>query len=207
MFMAAELSSDSEITLSKREFSNEQFNNAELPQLQVLIFEPLSPKYAQVRCYTNLAFSALLLIVALVIERLGFSPLPQSVNAYFILLAFALISITFTAYLYLADQHKKYALREQDLSYASGLVFKKIVSQPILRIQHIELKRGPIERKVGLASLQLFSAGGALHTFEIPGLALKDAQKIRHFILQHKDISAQKNGLLTAKVSNEFNNE
>ena len=62
------------------------------------------------------------------------------------------------------------------------------MSQPITRIQHIELKRGPIERKVGLARLQVFSAGGEMHTFEIPGLPLETAQQLRQFILQHKDM-------------------
>jgi membrane protein YdbS with pleckstrin-like domain len=92
-------------------------------------------------------------------------------------------------YTILSDKRKFYSLREQDLSYRSGLIFRKTVSQPMLRIQHVELKRGPIDRKVGLAKLQVFSAGGALHTFEIPGLPLETAENIRQFILDHKDVN------------------
>jgi hypothetical protein len=36
--------------------------------------------------------------------------------------------------------------------------------------------------------LQVFSAGGDMHTFQIPGLPVETAQQLRHFILQHKDI-------------------
>ncbi|TRX58188.1 PH domain-containing protein [Thalassomonas sp. M1454] len=92
-------------------------------------------------------------------------------------------------YSYFADPKKKYALREQDISYQSGLIFRKTVSQPILRVQHVELKRGPVERKVGLASLQVFSAGGAMHTFEVPGLDYDNAENIRQYILSHKDLN------------------
>ena len=88
---------------------------------------------------------------------------------------------------FFADPLIKYALREQDLSLQSGLVFRSLSCQPILRVQHVELKRGPIDRKVGLAKLQVFSAGGALHTFEIPGLPIEDAESIRQFIISHKD--------------------
>ncbi len=101
--------------------------------------------------------------------------------------AITIFSLLFSFYKALADVRKFYALREQDISFTSGVLFKKTVSQPILRIQHVELKRGPIDRKVGLAKLQVFSAGGAMHTFEIPGLKLDDAESIRQFILSHKD--------------------
>jgi len=71
----------------------------------------------------------------------------------------------------------------------SGLIFKKTVTQPILRIQHIELKQGPIDRKLKLANIQAFSAGGATHTFEIPGLEIKKAEALRQFVLDHKDMN------------------
>ena len=58
-----------------------------------------------------------------------------------------------------------------------------------MRIQHIEIERGPLERSAGLATLQVFSAGGAHHTFEIPGLTYEKAIELRQFILNHKDVS------------------
>ncbi|MDU0354869.1 PH domain-containing protein [Paraglaciecola aquimarina] len=100
-----------------------------------------------------------------------------------VILAGPLCWVTFQA-----DKQKYYALRELDVHFSSGLFFKKMVSQPISRIQHIELKRGPIERKAGLASLQVFSAGGAMHTFEIPGLPFANAQQLRQIILKHKSV-------------------
>jgi membrane protein YdbS with pleckstrin-like domain len=62
------------------------------------------------------------------------------------------------------------------------------VIQPLSRIQHIELKRGPLERSAGLATSHVYSAGGGAHTFEIPGLPVEQAQGLRQFILQHQDL-------------------
>jgi membrane protein YdbS with pleckstrin-like domain len=70
-------------------------------------------------------------------------------------------------------------------------VFRGLSCQPILRVQHVEVKRGPFDRWAGLAKLQVFSAGGEMHTFEIPGLPLERAQRIRQYILDHKDVSAR----------------
>ena len=85
----------------------------------------------------------------------------------------------------------KFALREHDISLHSGVLFKKTIIQPYTRLQHIEIKRGPLERYKKLASLALFSAGGSLHALEIKGLLEGDAEKIKQFILKHKDL---KNG-------------
>lgn len=170
-------------------FHNQPLHPSQLPDLQQLEWQPLSPRYSQLAFWLNNATTLLLLLVTLVYWLQPFWQ-PSEANHQLLLgLAGLLIagSLWVTLYCRLAFPRKRYALREHDLSFRSGLLFEKSVTQPILRIQHIELKRGPIERKAGLATLQVFSAGGALHTFEIPGLPLMEAKKIRQFILQHKD--------------------
>jgi len=172
-------------------FTNDGISNSELPLLSNLKFESLSPAYAQANRYIDL-FSTLFLISLLYIIQLqSIYPLSQEViNVFrYIIWGVAFVGTLSLIYTILADKRKFYALREQDLSYKSGLIFRKTVSQPMLRIQHVELKRGPIDRKVGLAKLQVFSAGGALHTFELPGLPLEKAETIRQFILDHKDVN------------------
>ena len=114
-------------------------------------------------------------------------PAPAIPIIQYILMGVAILASVSLIYVFFADKKKSYALRELDLHYTSGLIFRKTVSQPILRVQHVELKRGPVDRKTGLAKLQVFSAGGALHTFEIPGLPVADAEAIRQFIISHKD--------------------
>lgn len=139
----------------------------------------------------NISITLLLLVITLAVLFQPWLPIAKHIITLikWVAVAIALVGSISTFYCLLADQIKSYSLRELDLSYHCGLIFRKTVTQPILRIQHVELKRGPIDRKVGLAKLQVFSAGGAMHTFEIPGLPIADAQAIRQFITSHKDAS------------------
>ncbi|MGB2740079.1 MAG: PH domain-containing protein [Cognaticolwellia sp.] len=168
---------------------NSQVFAANLPDIYEIEMQPLEPSYAAVNFKIGSALT-LLSIVVLTFVRLQPWFDWNAELLFGLTLGASVLSavcLFFTLYKKIADPLKSYALREYDLSFQSGWIFRKKVTQPITRIQHIELKRGPIERKIGLATLQVFSAGGALHTFEIPGLDLSKAQKLRQYILQHKD--------------------
>jgi membrane protein YdbS with pleckstrin-like domain len=174
---------------SESNFSNQAVNTEQLPSLIDLELQPISPSYAKANRYINLFSTMILMLIALAIAYQPFFELNNKIQniIMFVIWGIGFLGLLTTYYEALADVRKFYALREQDISYRSGLIFRKTVSQPILRIQHVELKRGPIDRKIGLAKLQVFSAGGAMHTFEIPGLLLEEAESIRQFILSHKD--------------------
>ncbi|WP_299071829.1 PH domain-containing protein [uncultured Paraglaciecola sp.] len=171
-------------------FDNPRVHLHQLPTIVTLDKQRLSEKYASLNRLINLSFTLFLCVMGLLLYWQPLVQLPHTLrdSLPLIIWVVALVGLLLTWIIYASDQCKFYTLRELDLHYASGLFFRKIVSQPITRIQHMELKRGPIERKVGLARLQVFSAGGAMHTFEIPGLPIETAQQIRQFILQHKDV-------------------
>lgn len=172
-------------------FTNEDVLSQAMPKLTELNFEPLATHYAPTHRLVSIGITASLMLILLFTLKQPFWSLPiEFANVLEVVLwAIGTIGLLRYLYCYFADPKKVYALREQDISYQCGLLFRKTVSQPILRVQHVELKRGPIERKVGLASLQVFSAGGAMHTFEIPGLEYQNAENIRQFILSHKDLN------------------
>ncbi|MFT6270717.1 MAG: membrane protein YdbS with pleckstrin-like domain [Alphaproteobacteria bacterium] len=152
----------------------------------------LSPKYRQINLIWGACFGVLLALIFATVTSGFFFELPEEIKPYVIwgYVFIGFITLRDLIYHFLADPLMQYALREHDLNYQSGLIFRSLVSQPILRIQHIEIKRGPIERKAGLATLQVFSAGGMSHTFNIPGLVYEDAIALRQFILDHKDLAA-----------------
>lgn len=187
--MTTQASEFSPTELSSTDFSNHSVTTQELPTLLSLEQQSISPSYAKANRYINLFTTLLLMLIALAVSYQPFFDISEFARDIFIYIAWVIAAIGLLSTLYSAkaDIRKFYALREQDINYTSGLIFKKAVSQPILRIQHVELKRGPIDRKIGLAKLQVFSAGGAMHTFEIPGLELEEAESIRQFILSHKD--------------------
>jgi len=177
---------------NNKAFENNTVNIQSLPQIEKINVSTLSNKYRLANFCLNILLVLTMLAVALLVHYQQILPVSPNVLkiAPLILLALAIIFLVQTIFQLFADKQKSYALRQQDLSYMSGLIFKQTVTQPILRIQHIELKRGPVDRKLGLAKIQVFSAGGATHTFEIPGLDLDTAETIRQFILDHKDVSS-----------------
>ncbi|KKO44243.1 hypothetical protein WG68_16530 [Arsukibacterium ikkense] len=170
-------------------FTNLQINSEQLAPLATLQLEPLARSYRLLRQGVNAAVFTLLLLMVVLLWWQPWWALPANVlqlveHALWLL---PLVGLLRALFCWQADKCKHFALREHDISYSSGIFFRNIITQPVVRVQHIELKQGPLERKAGLARLQLFSAGGALHTFEIPGLLLAQAQQIRQFVLQHKD--------------------
>ena len=140
----------------------------------------------------RLVFWLVLVSALLILYWQPWFALPDQLELYLprIQLAVGIFGLLSSAYGIVADKNKAYAIREHDFSYRSGVIFQSVVSQPILRIQHVELKHGPVDRHFGLASLEVFSAGGAMHTFAIPGLPEEKASEIRSYVLTHSDIAA-----------------
>jgi membrane protein YdbS with pleckstrin-like domain len=171
-------------------FTNQTVPLEQLPAMLNLETQSLSEQYAPLNRLINLGLTLLICALGMAFYFQPFVDLQNDFLGFLPLFIWgvAIVGFMITWFRHARDQTKSYALRELDLHYASGLFFRKVVSQPITRIQHIELKRGPIERKVGLATLQVFSAGGEMHTFQIPGLPVDTAQQLRQFILQHKDV-------------------
>jgi uncharacterized protein len=63
---------------------------------------------------------------------------------------------------------------EADLQHGVFTVIRQLV--PMARIQHVDTRRGPLQRRFGLASVVLFTAAGAI---EIPALADEVAANLR----------------------------
>jgi hypothetical protein len=181
------------MTQASTPFSNHVIFDQLNAAIEPLTFNLLDEKYGTanmiIRGGIFLFFAFLTIAVSW--QPFFFTPEQFQQNAFLISGLFLLLAILVVIYTYLADKKKGYCIREQDISYRSGLIFRKIVTQPILRIQHVELNRGPVDRKIGLAKLQVFSAGGAMHTFEVPGLPLALAEKLRQTILNHKNLQIE----------------
>lgn len=177
-------------TLNSSPFQNLALTPAQLPLLEQLQWQALSARYMPLHLWLTLLSTALFTLLWLAILWQPFWPLAD-IHSQLLLWLGGLASslgLLSAVYYYLALPRQAYALRQHDLSFRSGLFFHKMTTQPLLRVQHIELKQGPLERWAGLATLQVYSAGGSTHTFQIPGLPDTEAQAIRQLILQHKDM-------------------
>lgn len=73
----------------------------------------------------------------------------------------------------------RYEIRDEEVDLQHGVLVKTRQLVPMSRIQHVDTRRGPLQRRFGLASVVFFTAAGSM---EIPALAHEDAQDVRNRI-------------------------
>ena len=72
----------------------------------------------------------------------------------------------------------RYALRADDLFLSHGIMWQQQTIVPYGRMQLVEVTSGPLERRFGLASLQLHTAAATTDA-KIPGLTPTEAAELR----------------------------
>jgi membrane protein YdbS with pleckstrin-like domain len=71
-----------------------------------------------------------------------------------------------------------YAEREDDLLVTHGVLFRELTVVPYGRMQFVDVKSGPLERRFGLATVQLHTASPKTDA-RIPGLPPDEAARLR----------------------------
>lgn len=72
----------------------------------------------------------------------------------------------------------QYAERADDLLISRGVLWRELTVVPYGRMQLVEVTSGPLERRYGLARLQLHTAAATTDA-TIPGLAPDEAERLR----------------------------
>ncbi len=70
----------------------------------------------------------------------------------------------------------RYAIREQEIDLLYGLLIRKRVLIPMVKVQHVDTKQGPILRCYGLATVTFSTAAGSHF---IPALRESTAEAVR----------------------------
>ena len=71
-----------------------------------------------------------------------------------------------------------YAEREDDLLVRRGILFRDLVVVPYGRMQYVDVQAGPIDRRFGIARVQLHTASPGTDA-QIPGLPPDEAARLR----------------------------
>jgi membrane protein YdbS with pleckstrin-like domain len=79
----------------------------------------------------------------------------------------------------------RYRLSERLLQVARGWLFHIDTVVPLVRVQHLDVVRGPFDKLFGTASLVLHTAGTHNSTVTVPGLAPDRATAMRDVIREH----------------------
>ncbi|TXE17926.1 PH domain-containing protein [Psychroflexus gondwanensis] len=76
-----------------------------------------------------------------------------------------------------------FGIRQYDIIYQSGFFYFTETVIPYNRIQHLEIKQGPLSRFFNLYSLRLYTAGASSGDLIIDGLDKETAQKLKAKVL------------------------
>ena len=156
-------------------FTNEPIAVDGLPQLDAESFVSVDPRYVWGQIVGIVGMAAVVAGVTVVIVwRSGAIFWPAVVGGGIVVLLAALAIAAF-----FEAQRLGYQLRQHDLSLRSGLLRHRVETIPFSRIQHVSVGRGVIERSLGLATLQVSSAGPDI---AVPGLPVADAERIKQVV-------------------------
>jgi len=162
----------------------EEFKNEvifELPNIKKIEFKRIDKSYFKVISINFLCVFISFLIALIVLHQFAFSDDINEYIVYIYALFFVFFGFVF-GFLKLSFPKRKYALREKDISYKSGLLVKKMTTVPFSRIQHVEIDEKPISRLFHLSSLSVYTAGDSSDDLEIKGIQKETALQIKEFI-------------------------
>ena len=142
--------------------------------------QPVEPGYRHVLRLGAVMFWLPMLVGTLILDRLVLHELPIAG------LAPVLVGLTaFSAILVAPERIYRrlgYSVDGQLLRVVRGWLFHTDTIVPFVRVQHIDVKRGPLDKLFGTATLVVHTAGTHNSIVSLPGLSPDNAAAIREDI-------------------------
>jgi membrane protein YdbS with pleckstrin-like domain len=67
-------------------------------------------------------------------------------------------------------RHLSYRIDDAGITIRDGVFWRTRSALPRMRIQHTDVSQGPLQRRYGVATLKLYTAGSRFTRIELPGL-------------------------------------
>jgi membrane protein YdbS with pleckstrin-like domain len=137
-------------------------------------WNPVNPRLATGRRIVAVSLTAVLTVLA--VSALAVGGLPELGFAALVLG----VAVSLWLWWLIGRQVRAigYAERTDDLLVVSGILFRRLVLVPYGRMQLVDVRRGPLERYLGLATVQLHTAAATTDA-TIPGLPPDVAGRLR----------------------------
>jgi len=174
-------------------FDNYPIDIQDLPTFETIEFHRLRPAYRWILVVNTLMFFILLFGVIGFIYGVNMEEIP----AYAFYWASGLLALTLIGrlvLLFVAFKKRGWAIRTHDVMYRKGVLTFTLVTIPLNRIQHSEIRQSAIARILGLAKLRIFTAGGNSSDLSIPGLSMDEATQLKDYL--SKIINREESGIL-----------
>lgn len=162
-------------------FQNPEISLDALPACSDLQWQALDPAFKRLRQLQAAIVIGIAAMPILVTTILAGLDLFQAVLIWLPWAAVGTVLLTWPA---LALPKRGYVVRDKDILFRHGVIWRSVTAVPFNRIQHVETSNTPLDRKFALATLQLFTAGGSGGDLKIDGLAADVAEQLRQFILR-----------------------
>lgn len=162
-------------------FSNEAVASDTLPDFRAVELEAVSARFAPYATLSSALFWLLLIGVTVVGPRLPMVDI--ELPAWLPVIPVAAL-LWFGGIAWLDARRRGWALREHDLIYRSGLIWRRTAILPFARIQHVETASGPLERAFGLMRVKCYTAGGMAADLSVEGLERDSARRVRQHLLE-----------------------
>ncbi len=104
-----------------------------------------------------------------------------------IVLCVVALAGAFGAYIGARLRHQRWKLDDEGLWLRTGRLWRKETRVPASRVQHVDLKHGPLERRFKLATLVVHTAAVHLSGITVRGLDEADAQLLRDELARQLD--------------------
>lgn len=144
----------------------------------VAAFSPLHPNQIKVLRFRVIVAVLVATVTAAVLDigPVRETPLPQGLVPG----AVALLGLVGIALLP-GRRYRAWGYRESsDELFVKHGLFKRVLTViPFGRVQHIDISQGPVERRYGLGTLSLHTAGTRSADVSLPGLTHEDAEAMR----------------------------
>ena len=165
------------------DFINEPFDTTLLPKTEEVVLKPVERSYLTV-IRIEWTISAVILLIIAIVLIFSIRSLQNPLIISLITGGWLLLSVIYFYLQQKSFERKAYALRDKDLIYRSGWIVQKIRTCPFNRIQHSSVNTGFFDRRYGLATLVLYTAGTDDADLQIPGLKESDAYAMKEWITQ-----------------------
>lgn len=163
-------------------FTNTEIDIETLPKFEDVELKSIASKYIYILVF-NSFLTYLLALVTLLTIKFGFNSTFLSDYFWLSFIGVVLLGIIQLVFVYLNFTTRKYGLREKDIMYSAGYITNKTTTLPFNRVQHIEISRSFLARKLGLSTLRVYSAGESGGDIAIAGLPKQTADKQYAFLM------------------------
>ena len=102
-------------------------------------------------------------------------------------LALVAVAAAIGAWLGARLRHQRWKLDDEGLWLRTGRLWWRETRVPASRVQHVDLKHGPLERRAGLATLVVHTAGTRMAAVSLSGLDADDAERLRERLATQVD--------------------